>query len=102
MRRSLFLALTLALAQFGCNEKRGQGAFKVLAQPSSTGADEPMEVLVHWPCRCPVTSQWCSECEGKRYLARWLPLETLRFLTEGTYLIFGYRRIAREFTSRRQ
>ena len=53
-----------------------------------------MEVLVHWPCRCPATSKWCAQCEGKGYLDRWLPLDTLRFLTEGTFLIFGCRQIA--------
>ena len=51
-----------------------------------------MEVLIRWPCRCLPTGR-CSQCEGRGYLEGWLPLDTLRFLTEGEFLIFGCRQI---------
>ena len=65
MRRSLFLALTLALAQFGCNEKRGQAdLLKTENQPvpcilgfllaiSSKGASKPPQRALSPPGRFP-------------------------------------------------
>jgi hypothetical protein len=49
-----------------------------------------MEVLIRWPCPCPTQGQ-CPYCAGIGYIENWLPVELVKWVKGGKYVICGRR-----------